>query len=506
MKGVKWVGFLAAVVAALPSTALANPEPPAIYDARVLGLGGAIGPLVDGPAAVYHNPAGLGHIDKFELNVTFAPFWVNLEAPHAGAGTERETGWITAPLAFLGAGFRVHERITLGAGFYLSTAFGGRFDGVPQVGDCSLPEPDQMTCSDPDDTDFPADQSVTFLILEAAVPIAINVTEDLRIGLALRVPYGIQTTDTVSQVFGSYARVEQDVSGFGTPGINFGVQWDAHEQLSLSFGYRSKVRVHMEGEAVTQLGGAITAGLSTNWYVPHAFRLGAAWRPLDDRLRIVAETRLQLHKEANERQVFDTDVTIPGFEQIVIPFDWRNVWVFSAGAEFDITERWPVRLGFSRANSATPRSTVTPFTPPPDTPLGFYIGSGYHARTWVIDAALGFAGGGDQTIISTPGPLCSDPMLATPSGCDGQYRTSTIFSAITFEYTLGGNDFSLSERQAQRRAREAGEEPEASEAPPVDEPTWDEGAAPADESTTVSPTPDPAAGAPADDTTVAPAP
>jgi long-subunit fatty acid transport protein len=413
-------------------------------------MGGAIGPIVDGPAAIYHNPAGLAQIDRMELNLTLSPMLVNLQAPFAGAGTEQSTGWIVAPLGFGGGALRINRFTTIGAGFYLTTAFGGRFSDVERIGDCSLPAADRMTCGDVDPPNG-ADQDLTFFVAEAAIPVAFNIRENLRVGVSLRLPFGIQIVDSYSQVGGgNYNRAEQRVMGVGIPGVLAGVQWDPIPQVSLSFVYRSKVRVPMHGHVDTSFGGAMLNDLHvrTHWYVPHMFRLGVAWRGLDDRLRLVAEGRIQLHKEANAEQVFhiDTGTALGTIDQHV-PLGWRNAYVLSLGAEYLISERWPIRLGFSYGNSATPRARATPFTPPPNTAPGFYAGAGYHARTWSLDGSLGVSAGA-TTHIRTPYPGCSDTSLATPTGCDGWYGTKTLFGALTFEYTLGGEAYHF-----QRRAR-----------------------------------------------------
>src|SRR5690606_6320338 len=127
---------------------------------------------------------------------------------------------------------------------------------------------------------------------------------------------------------GSYLHAEQSVDGLGTPGIPFGIHYDPIPALSLSTSYRSNVRVHMEGNAVS----AGRAGhSSTNFYVPHAVRAGFAYRALNDRLRLIGELRVQFHKDANVSQVFDIELDTGLDIQTIAPFNWKNVFIGSLG-------------------------------------------------------------------------------------------------------------------------------------------------------------------------------
>ena len=174
---------LLAVVAlslALPAAgARANSEPPSVHGARYTATGGLGAAFVEGPPSVFHNPAGLLSIDKFELTLGFTTLLVTYNAPFGGYGSEQDSPPLIGPLPFLGAGFRVADDWVLGLSLYISVGFGGNFDniGLLTEGARVTRDPDGNVLSvdgsvDPFVPDMPVDQSVQLFIAELAIPVA----------------------------------------------------------------------------------------------------------------------------------------------------------------------------------------------------------------------------------------------------------------------------------------------------------------------------------------------
>jgi hypothetical protein len=421
----------------LAAPARANPEPPATYDARVVGMGGTAVAYLQGPAALYHTPAGLDGIEGFEISASLTNLMVRFRAPFAGAGSETTSDMNYAPLFFLGGGARVSKRLTVGLGAYISTGFGGGFQRLSRIGTGTGTCIDDPVTGVHDDngTDYcpetPLNQTVFLVVGELALPVAVRVTDTFRLGLALRLPYAQEAVRAVQEVQPAvYQAVEQDVSGLGIPGVLLGAQWDATPWLSLGFSYRSKVWIDMRGQTTLEVLGTPTSfPTRTRWSVPHAFRFGAALRALQRRLLLTAELKIQLHQEANKRQVFHLRDAGPSLGTITADFNWRNVYLLSAGAEFMALPWFALRLGFSGSRSATPRATVTPFTPPPGILIAAYGGLGVRGET--VDVDLGFAwGGGAAVQIAENGPNCQ-PGDRVKYGCSGSYDVNSYFLSIS---------------------------------------------------------------------------
>ncbi len=429
------LAFVALLSAARP--AHANPEPPATYDARVVGMGGTAVAYLQGPAALYHNPAGLDGIQRFEVTASLTNLMVRFRAPFAGAGSETTSDMNYAPLFFLGGGARISRRFTIGLGAYITMGFGGGFQGLTRLGTGTGTCIDDPVTGVHDDegTDFcpatPIDQTVFLVVGELAVPMAYKLSDHLRLGISLRLPYAQEAVRTVQEVLPTvYQPVEQEVSGLGVPGVLLGVQWDAAPWLSLGFSYRSKVWINMSGQTTLDILGTSTAfPTRTRWNVPHAFRFGAAFHALRERLLLTTELKIQLHREANKRQVFRLEGAGPDLSTITADFNWRNVYLLSAGAEFMALPWFAIRVGASGGRSATPRSTITPFTPPSGILVAAYGGVGLRSDT--VDLDLAFAwGGGAAVNIAENGPNCQ-PGDRVKYGCSGSYDVNSYFLSLS---------------------------------------------------------------------------
>lgn len=463
------LGVLMGLATALGSatTARANPESPSVYDARVMGMGGAVGATIDSPAAIYHNPAGLALMDRSELTLALTGLVVFFDSPFAGAGSEQTSGPKFGPLGFLGAAFPVHERVTLGVGAYLTTSFGGIFDNIPRFGDCrgvpddvSPTDPDvEVVSGEPDGNnglvvgadgqcfipDSPQDQRLFVFVMELGIPVAIEVTDRFRIGVSLRIPYGVQSVETTQPTLGAFQRVEQQLRGFGLPGVLIGMQWDPLDELALSLVYRSRTSVHMTGTSYIDLnevedGVAVTSPVrsSTDFAQPDMLRFGVAGRLLDRRLTIATEMRVQFHKAVNESQDFTVQFPI-GMRTIPVtvtqPLDWRNALVFTIGAEYQLETGFAFRLGFNTGRGATPRHTLTAYTPLPSGQFGAFVGAGYHHERFDVDLAAGYGGGRAHTI-TEEFETCTNPGMNSAVGCPGRYEIDTIFLSLSTRVRL----------------------------------------------------------------------
>ena len=459
--------------------ARANPEPPALYDARIVGMGGTGIAHVLGPAAAVHNPAQLDTVEDFDVNLTATNLFVRFRASFSGAGNEQDSPLIYAPLPFLGGAIRFTDRFTLGMAAYISTGFGGGFSNVERIG---VGEPcidglfdirsEADHCFPEDD---PQDQNVTLVIGELAIPMSIRILDNFRVGLALRLPYGAQRVSTHQEITGAllnapfyglgYARVNQSVSGFGTPGVLLGATYDATPTFSLAVAYRSKIRISMSGTTDIALRdsplldnaivrpivdglpaiGMLVDGLvtdiptKTDWYVPHMFRVGFAKWLLDRRLLVSAELKVQFHKEANKEQVFRMEGAAAniGLAEMRADFDWRNVYLGLFGAEFWATANVPLRVGFTIGNSATPKHTTNAFAPPPGLQVGGYFGSGIRFGKFAVDLGFGYGSGPQYEREALPAgqyyPTCQ-PGQPVKAGCSGVQAVRSYFLSLGATY------------------------------------------------------------------------
>lgn len=446
--------FLTLAWASCPRQAFANPEPTATYDARVAAMGGVAIPTLENAAALYHNPAQLSEIGRYSLNATLTSLLVNLHAPFAGIGSDRDSGLIYAPLMFAGGAFRVHERVTLGLGAYVTTGFGGGFDGVPCIS--TQTRVTDGDCEDPTFSgrlDPPVQQEVLLFIAELAVPIQVNILPNLSIGVSLRLPWGRQRVGATQDIpngdpdVANYQLADQAVDGFGIPGVLAGITYRPTSRITLAATYRSQVHVDMTGTTTARIGASsLDIPTSTRWYVPHMFRVGAAIRSANQRLVVGGEFKVQFHSLANQRQVFELDN--PLAPNTIADFSWQNVYIGVLGAEYLATPKLPIRIGMSFGRSASISRTLTPFSPPPGIQFGFYGGAGYTIGNATIDFAFGW-GGGPAHERTESGALCGDidadsreegrgsnRSVLAGAGCPGTYDVDSWFLSLSASYAL----------------------------------------------------------------------
>lgn len=441
--------------------AKANPEPLATYDGRVAGMAGLAVATVDSPAALYHNPARLDQIERFAMTVVVTSLLVNLRAPFAGPGTEQDSGLIYAPLGFVGGAARLHERIVVGGGVYVYTGFGGGFEGVPCVGYGNCGE---NSNHDGVDMPMPTQENVNLFVAEIAVPVQVTLIEDkLSLGVSFRLPWGRQSVASSQEVpFTGWGTADQNVSGFGTPGVLVGITGSPVPGLVLGAAYRSPVTVRMTG--TTRVGMA-DVGTTTRWKVPHMVRAGAAYTFWNNRATVAIEGRIQFHESSNDQQVFELDNPI--FPDTVANFKWKNVYMGGIGGELYVSPRVPLRIGATIANSASTEETMTPFTPPFGIQYSLFGGAGVRFGAIDLDFAFGWGGGPsatieDQTTDEMPyqndcspiGQRIRNGQVVAPGGCAGTYGVDSWFLALSATYRVGRTERDLMERFQTAEARE----------------------------------------------------
>lgn len=452
------VGIVAAAgVLAAPSPALANPEPTALYEGRYAAMGGTAVAFADNAVAVFHNPAGLSRVDHASFNVTSSLLYVRYRVPFAGAGSEVDSPPIFGPPPFIGGAGRISRRLVAGGAVYFATAFGGRFTNVPRLDDytprspCSNAAIGQVTdCTNQSNPDVvnaatlqgTSDQTVTLFIVEAAASVGIQITPRLHVGLSLRLPWAQQATTSDQEALPDQWRaIEQTVQGFGIPSGLLGVQWDVSDNVTLGAVYRMRADIHMSGQTLTNIGydvqpSADVINATTTWHTPHMFRVGAAVRLLHRRLLLTAEFRAQFHASVNTEQKFSLSdraglTAAVGLTEITAPFQWYNVFYPSIGAQYEFARNWWWRFGSSVGRAATPRTTLSQFTPPPGIQYSFSTGVGARFGRWNIDLAYQMATG-PATVVTQRNQVNCSRDAAQKSGCDGTYALdahSMILSA-----------------------------------------------------------------------------
>ena len=130
---------------------------------------------------------------------------------------------------------------------------------------------------------------------------------------------------------------------------------------------------------------------SSDYPLPHTFKLGSELRLLDHRLLLAADLSVWLFKESH-----------PQNAQQGRPDGWDNSVRVNLGGEYTFHERIAVRAGFYVGNSATGDAAATQLAVAPNTLYALSAGAGIKLRDrFDLDFAMAYAGSVHRAISPT---------------------------------------------------------------------------------------------------------
>jgi long-chain fatty acid transport protein len=349
---------------ATSTAALATTEPPNALDARIAGMAAGGVAIQHNGAALYHNPALLGAIGTFSGTLSVAPFFLKQSSPIRGPNTSMDSATQVAPVALIGAGYRLNEQFVIGLGAQSTAGFGAKYEDVAPGTDAKM----------------------VAYFLEVSPGVAYSPHEKISIGLAYRISYASLSTDLTQPTPAGPVRAEQDLSGTNFAGVHVGALFRATPDLDIGLSYKNKVNVSLSGD-VTAFGAKQDS--ESELATPHRFALGAGQKLLDGKLLLAVDAKYLLYKNSSK----ELPVTVNGVEQPPQILEWKNVFGFNVGAEYLVTERVPVRLGYEFTQSATPKERPLFFATPPGALHGIHVGAGLRLDNLDLDLGALYAFG-----------------------------------------------------------------------------------------------------------------
>ncbi len=398
------------------STAHANPDLPVYYDARSVGMGGAAIAFLGNPTAMLHNPANLSSIERFSINGTITLFQPTNEAPFLIPPTDPMSAPTTQsfdseasifPLPFLGVAGRVHDRVVIGGGAYFVSGVGSEYT-LPALGTLKL----------------------EIAVSELALPVAVQITDELSVGVAVRVGYAMQRTTQPLPPSGPMmepGEISQKLSGISFPAATLGVTYRPLPELSLALVYRSKMKTNIDGNSTIN---GMDFDSESEWLTAHSLRAGIAGSLLQHRLVLALDGKYTFTGESNERQVIDTNIMGSTMRTDIL-LDWENILTGNLGVEFWAHPMFAVRTGYSISQSATPESLPNPFTPSPGLLHAVTGGLGLRLEHVDVDAA-GAVSFGSNTSNNVRTDLPDGQTVPAP----GEYSVFSWYASLSATYHL----------------------------------------------------------------------
>lgn len=327
------------------------------------------GVVGDDYSALAYNPAGMTLMKRsgMQLGITEAEMASTVKSP-TNEETKMHYG-VTLPSAF--GQWNVNERLSLGAGFYVPYGLSTKHKSGSFVGSTARDSELEVM-----DTSFAA---------------AYKVTDKLSLGATaiLRYIHGNMTQNVDGAYMGrpgvKVGEADYDLDGWTGSGI-IGAMYEftPDTRLGVSYKFRSmqKVKGNFTNTAPV-IGGVYPDGRSSP-DLP-ASVLVSGYHKATDKIGLSASVRwTQWSKSFQE---FKMESSGPG-SLAVHPYEWRDSWTVSAGADYYLNDNWTLRFGTAYDQSPAKSKANRSNRIPDANRIWLSTGFSYETDNWQIDAGI----------------------------------------------------------------------------------------------------------------------
>lgn len=221
------------------------------------------------------------------------------------------------------------------------------------------------------------------------------------------------------------ANLEGKASGYG---FNVGIYFKASEKFSIGFDYRSEVKVAVaSGTAEFETPASLdykfpTTTFSTQIRLPQVATLGLGFSP-NKKLKLAFDINFVGWKSYDSLVIDFADNT-DALKDVHSPRMYKNSYIFRLGAQYQLNEKWTVRLGTYYDMTPVQAGYLTPETPDADK-LGITAGASFKITKKIhIDASFLYIEGKQRT----------DTNLETDFS--GTYKTRAMVPGVSLEYVF----------------------------------------------------------------------
>ncbi len=227
-------------------------------------------------------------------------------------------------------------------------------------------------------------------------------------------------------------------------GAQVGVFYDSGEMLKLGMSYKTKQSFGELDFKQTYLDGSAAPNVQFTMNYPAIFSVGMGLSgekfdfALDYRTVFYEDT--EGFKESGWQIATSGPAT--GFPTgAVNGFGWQNMSIISAGLQYQITEKMPIRVGYTYSSNAI-KDELAFFSAPAPAVINnaAQIGLGYKFNDkWELNALYhqGFRGDGVTGELLSPTAITATNPLGAMSGTSVSYNMETSLIQFTINYTFG---------------------------------------------------------------------
>jgi long-subunit fatty acid transport protein len=353
-----------------PFARAAGYDTPILYSARHQGMGGTAIGYVDDPSATFHNPAGLAGVQGFALLGDLSLILGSVRASPDDDALSIESDPALAPFFLLAAGFRAHEWLSVGLGFFPVASGGAEYEYELQGN--------------------PTVDRTRILFLELTPAASLNVPKnawipgELSVGAGYRV--NILSFQREKGLPDDPRILDLDMTGTSFAGFRVGAQYHPIPALGFGVVFRNRVEIEAQADEISVFSQTATDA-TLPFILPAKLGAGVELELTHWRFAVDVEYAFQSQNERVELSgtLGDTDAAVPNV------FEWQDGVTLRTGAEYRIiggTIRYPVRVGYAFDSKVANEAYPTAFGTPPAPTHIFSLGGGFDPGVWQVNAAV----------------------------------------------------------------------------------------------------------------------
>lgn len=343
------------------------------------------------PSALYFNPAAIAGLSGTQVQVGVTAIrpeaQVKCVDPYTGAtsvGYGDSKIW-TLPAAYVTSqltddlwfGFGAFTRFGLGAEF--PSSWSGRY-GNYKAEILSMDFAPQLAWRATDRLALAAGLSIRYFDIELAQRIDAAGMTGLR-------PYNSPSPSPFD--------VDQNLHGDDVkPAVDLGLTWRVTDDVTFGAAYHSRIQFLVKGKAKWRCPPAVAATAPGAFqdqpfrarnYNPDKFMAGLTWDATERLALSAGFTYTTWHLYDDLLIKLDHDM-LPGTHELSSTKKWHDAWRLYAGADYDLTEEWTLRAGYTFDQSPI-NGRYADYLVPGDNRNIFAVGAGWSSGDWGVEAS-----------------------------------------------------------------------------------------------------------------------
>jgi len=371
---------------------------------RAIAIGGAFAGIADDSSAIFYNPAGLAFQSKnLAVSINGFNIWPTHEySDSLGYNLQSKSNFSLPQIFFT---FKASERLTLGFGAYVPYAGGGVEWNNSNLG---LQLKSYMG------------------ILSLTPTLAYQISEKISLGFTLNIYRGIIEDTRALDNIGT-VKTEEKGSAFS---VGFGLMLKPSERLRIGLGVKGPAKMKLSGKTTVPIEvpvlGSFEANLSseTQFNLPWDFSLGISYK-MSEKFLLSSSIQYTMWSALDNIEKTLKNIPLVGDEKTIEPMNFKNIILWSVGAEYWVTPVFALRGGIAMDRWATPEETLD-FANIDVDKITLLGGIGYRAGRIQIDFVYVNAIGKEREKVET--------VLGLPVTEKFNLNTMILGIGITFSY------------------------------------------------------------------------